>query len=243
MFTAATFQLIRNNCQTEFDTLLKKLSIKVDWAGDEFRVYDRLDAELTKKICGLMKSPTIIDGYMSLLALGGVAYDYSETDNELLRKIIANGDKILRGLENLPKFVEVEVEPFYEPQPITPPRPSQPKTKTITNEEHVTLKGPIILGIFLIVVGLAVTFMLGIFGIILIVLGVASLIAGVRGKTVKTTTTVPIEEKIPVASQPVAQPVRQKQIVRKEVKPPFTRDELQKTLDVLTKVDKIVRAI
>ena len=86
-------------------------------------------------------------------------------------------------------------------------------------------------------------FVFGIGGIILALLGVASLIAGIRGKTVRTTTTVPIEEKIPVASQPVAQPVRQKQIVRKEVKPPFTRNELQKTLDVLAQVDKIVRAI
>ena len=242
MFTAATFQLIRNNCQTEFDTLLKKLSIKVDWEGDEFRVYDRLDEELTKKICGLMKSSTIIDGYMSLLDLGGVAYDYSETDNELLRKIIANGNKILRGLENLPKFVEVEVEPSSEPQPIMPLPPPQPPTRTEIKEEHITLKGPIILGIFLIVVGLAVTFMLDIFGIILTVLGVASLIAGVRGKTVRTTKTVTVEEKIP-APQLVAQPVKQKQIVRKEVKPPFTRNELQKTLDVLAQVDKIVRAI
>lgn len=240
MFTAATFQLIRK--QPEFEALLKKLSIKVDWAGDEFRVYDKLDAELTKKICGLMKSSTIIDGYISLLDLGGVAYDYSETDNELLRKIIANGNKILRGLENLPKFVEVEVEQSPEPQPVTPPPPPRPKMKTITHEEHVILKGPIILGLFLIVVGLVLTFTLGPFGIIAIVLGAASLIAGIRGKTVRTTETVPVEEKT-VVLQPVAQSVRQKQIVRKEVRPPFTRNELQKTLDVLTQVDKIVRAI
>lgn len=243
MFTTATLQLMKKHCQTEFDSLLKKLSIKVDWSGDEFRVYDRLDADLTKKICGLMKSPTILDGYMSLLDLGGVAYDYSETDNKLLRKIVANGDKILRGLENLPKFVEVEVEPSPKPQPIMPSRPSQPKTKTITNEEHVTLKGPIFLGIFLIVIGLAVTFMLGIFGVILIVLGAASLIAGIRGKTVTTSKTVIVDENSSPPPQPSVQPVRQKQIVRKEVKPPFTRNELQKTLDILAQVDKIVRAI
>ena len=58
MFTLATFQLIRKNCQAEFETLLEKLSVKVDWADDEFRVYDKLDAELTEKICGLMKSST-----------------------------------------------------------------------------------------------------------------------------------------------------------------------------------------
>ena len=195
MFTTATLQLMKKHCSTEFENLLGKLGIIPDWSGDEFRVYDRLDSELTEKICGLMKSSTIIDGYMSLLDLSGVAYDYSETDNKLLRKIVTNGDKILRGLENLPKFIEEEVP--LEPQTQQPPRPSQPKMKTITNEEHVTLKGPIILGIVLILAGAAATFMLGIFGVILVVLGVASLIAGVRGKTVRTTSTVPVEEKTP----------------------------------------------
>lgn len=241
MFTAATFQLIRKNCQTEFEALLKKLSIKVDWVGDEFRVYDKLDEELTKKICGLMKSPTIIDGYMSLLELGGIAYNYSETDNELLRKVIANGDKILRGLENLPKFVEVEVPSEPQPQQ-TPSRSSQPKTKTITQEEHVTLIGPIILGVFLIVAGLVVMFKFdsNIGGIILAVLGVASLIAGIRGKTVRTSKTITVDEDL-TPPPPVNQPARR--IVRKEVKPPFTRNEIQKVLEVLAQVDKIVRAI
>ena len=245
MFEAAEMQLIRANPNAlqKFEELLDKLSIpRPDWRGNEFRIYEKLDEEITKKICGLMKSYTTIDGYTNLLKLGGVPYDYSESYNQLLGMVVANRNKILRGLENLPKFVEVEVESSLEPQPITPSRPSQPKTKTITNEEHVTLKGPIFLGIFLIVVGLAVTVILGIFGVILIVLGVASLIAGVRGKTVQTSKTVTAEEKIP-APQPVAQPVKQKQIVRKEVKPPFSRNELQKTLDVLAQVDKIVRAI
>lgn len=243
MFIAAEFQSMRRICLTELEKLLKILSIQVpDWSGDEYRIYEKLDTELERKTCALMKSSSIIEGYTNLLKLGGIGYDFSELDSELLRKIVANKEKILRGLENLPKFIEVEVEQSPEPQPIMPSRPSQPKTKTITNEEHVTLKGPIILGIFLIVVGLAVTFMLGIFGIILIVLGVASLIAGVRGKTKRETVTVPVKEKIP-APQPVAQPVRQKQIVRREVKPPFTRNELQRVLDVLAQVDKIVRAI
>ncbi len=243
MFVAVEFQNMRSRCPSELENLLKKLSIsKPDWSGDEYRIYEKLDNDITKKICALMKSSSVIEGYTNLLKLGGVAYDYSETDNELLRKIIANGDKILRGLENLPKFVEVEVESAPEPQPITPPRPSQPKTKTVTNEEHVTLKGPIFLGVLLIVAGLILTFTLSPFGIISIVLGAASLIAGIRGKTKRETVTVTAEEKIP-APQPVAQPVRQKQIVRKEVRPPFTRNELQRVLDVLAQVDKIVRAI
>ena len=109
-------------------------------------------------------------------------------------------------------------------------------------EEHVTLPGPIILGVVLIVAGLVLMFMLdsNISGGLLILLGVASAIAGIRGKTVRSTLTVPVAEKVS-APQPVAQP--KPTFVRKEVKPPFTRGELQKVLDVLAQVDKIVRAI
>ena len=94
MFTTATFQLIQKHCSTEFKNLLARLEIEVNWSGDEFRIYDKLDADLTEKICGLMKSSTIIDGYMNLLDLGGIAYSYNEPD-ELLGKVVANKDKIL----------------------------------------------------------------------------------------------------------------------------------------------------
>ncbi|MBR4903861.1 MAG: DUF308 domain-containing protein [Selenomonadaceae bacterium] len=243
MFVAVEFQNMRSRCPSELETLLKKLSIsKPDWSGDEYRIYEQLDNDITKKICAAMKSSSVIEGYTNILKLGGIAYDYSETDNELLRKIVANGDKILRGLENFPKFVEVEVS--SEPQPQQPPpRHSQPKTKTVTNEEHITLKGPIVLGVILIVVGLAVMFALGIGGIILAMLGAASLIAGIRGKTVRTSKTVTVDEDSSPPQKVVSQPVRQMNIVRKEVKPPFTRNELQNILDVLAQIDKIVRAI
>lgn len=185
MFVAVEFQNMRNRCSSDLKKLLDELSIPVDWSGDEYRIYEKLDTEFERKICALMKNSSIIEGYTKLLKLGGIGYDFSELDSELLRKIVANGNKILRGLENLPKFVEVEVESSLEPQPVTPLPPPRPKMKTITHEEHVTLKGPIILGLFLIVVGLVLTFTFGPFGIIAIVLGAASLIAGIRGKTVK----------------------------------------------------------
>ena len=113
--------------------------------------------------------------------------------------------------------------------------------KTITNEEHYTLWKPIALGAGLVVAGLVLVFSYDnkIGGAVLIGLGIASAIMGVRGKTVKTTSTVPVNEKTPVPSQPV----KKTTLVRREVVPPFTRNELQKILDILTQVDKIVRAI
>ena len=97
MFSAAEMQLIRANCLNEFEKLLKRLSIPTpDWnAKDEFKIYDDVDADLTDRICKLMKSETLYDGYTNLLKLGGVSYDYSESYNQLLDMIIANRDKII----------------------------------------------------------------------------------------------------------------------------------------------------
>ena len=93
MFTAAEFRLIRERCPEKLDGLLDKLNIrKPDWnAGDEFRNYEALDSEIVARLCRLMKSDSIINGYVKLLELGGVAVDYSETDNQLLVKEINVG--------------------------------------------------------------------------------------------------------------------------------------------------------
>ena len=100
MFVAAEFQAMRRLCLEDLEALLEKFSIPipVDWNGDEYHIYEDLDAELTREICGLMHSSSIIEGYTNLLKLGGISYDYSETDNELLDKIILNGDKILAAV-------------------------------------------------------------------------------------------------------------------------------------------------
>ena len=239
MFSAAEMQLIRSHHAADYESLLSDLSIPIpDWnKGDELRVYDDIDDKLTKKLCGLMKSSTLYDGYTELLKLGGVGYNYSETYNQMLGMVVANRNKILRGLENLPKFIEEEVIVESQPNQQTAP------PKNATKEKHVFLPVPIGLG--------AVLILFAIFGLdnviddetvrtivggILAVLGIIFAGVGLKGKTVT------VEEKLSTP-QTVAQPVRKKQIVRKEVKPPFTRNELQRVLDVLAQVDKIVRAI
>lgn len=96
MFVAAEFQSIRRLCPSELKKLLEELSIPTpDWSGNEYRIYEQLDEAITEKIYVLMKSSSIIEGYTNLLKLGDIPYDYSETDNELLDKIVYNGDKIL----------------------------------------------------------------------------------------------------------------------------------------------------
>ena len=96
MLNASEFQTIRAKCLADFENLLRNLSIAVpDWKNeDEYEIYERLDDEITKKLCRLMKSSSIIDGYIDLLKLGNIKYDFSETDNELLSKIISNRCKI-----------------------------------------------------------------------------------------------------------------------------------------------------
>ena len=104
MFSKAEMQLIiaNKNCLLKFEELLANLSISVpDWSGDEYRRdYEKLDNDITKEICKLMNSETIIDGYTKLLKTGSIPYDYSESYNLLLDMVVMNKDKILSAIRN-----------------------------------------------------------------------------------------------------------------------------------------------
>lgn len=115
MFTAAEFRLIRERCPDKLNVLLKNLGIeKPNWNDDkEFEIYAKLDDEIVNRICRRMKSESIIEGYTNLMTLGGLHFDYSETDNELLSTILADKEKIQNGLEE--KLTEAETfEPVVE---------------------------------------------------------------------------------------------------------------------------------
>ena len=101
MFVAVEFQNMRSLCPSDLEKLLDELSIPVDWSGDEYRTYERIDALITKGICDRMKSESIFDGYTNLLKLGEIPYDYRELDSELLDKIVSNGDKILAAVREV----------------------------------------------------------------------------------------------------------------------------------------------
>ena len=77
MFTAAEYRLIREKCPGDFQKLLAKLGIaEPNWnSGDEFRIYEKVDDEIIFRLCQLMKSESIIDGYTKLLKFGGVQRD------------------------------------------------------------------------------------------------------------------------------------------------------------------------
>ena len=102
MFTAAEFRLIRENCPAQLNALLKNLNIPIpDWqSGDEFALYEKLDDAIVKQICRRLKSESVIEGYTNLMTLGGLHFDYSETDNELLTTILQNQETIQARLQN-----------------------------------------------------------------------------------------------------------------------------------------------
>ena len=99
MFTAKEIQLLRKRSPDKWAALLNTLSINdLDWTGrDEIRLASDLDDIITSNLSRLMKSESVIGGYIDLLNLGNVPFDYSETDNELLRKIIDKREVIQEG--------------------------------------------------------------------------------------------------------------------------------------------------
>lgn len=99
MFKATDFKLIQRNCPEELNKLLQLLKIPPQTfnSGDEFEIYGKLDALIDKKFCELLNCKSDLDGYAKLLDLGGIKFASSETRNNMLKKILANRDKILQG--------------------------------------------------------------------------------------------------------------------------------------------------
>lgn len=219
MFTAAEFRLIREKCLSDFQKLLAMLNInEPNWnGGDEFRIYEKVDDEIVNRVCRLMKSESIIEGYTNLMTFGGLHFDYSETDNELLATIIQNKDSVMRGA------TQAIVQ--STPQVTT----SKPQKITKTVEKKILLPGFIVVGILLIIVGIALSDSIGTIGAgIAGVLGFISLALGFKGKI--------IQETITVDGAPV-----QTQVNSSEVqKAPFTQSEIQKVIEVLTQINKVV---
>ena len=99
MFNATEIQLLRKRSPDKLAELLNKLSINdLDLTEkDEIRFASDLDNRITFELSRLMKSDSVIGGYIELLKLGNVAFEYSETDNELLCKIISEREAIKEG--------------------------------------------------------------------------------------------------------------------------------------------------
>ncbi|MBQ7594382.1 MAG: hypothetical protein IJU48_08515 [Synergistaceae bacterium] len=96
MFTLSEMQNIRERCLDEMNILLDTLEIKrPDWNVEDISSFNsELDDEITKKICNIMMSKSILDGYTAMLKAGDIPFTYRETQNELLQKIIENTDRI-----------------------------------------------------------------------------------------------------------------------------------------------------
>ena len=227
MFTAAEFRLIRERCLADFQNLLATLKIsEPNWnSGAEFQIYENLDNEIVARICRLMKSESIIDGYTKLLTLGSIDFNFSETDNELLAKILKNSAAVIRGA------TQVQASSA----PAAAPRPSKIQ-KTV--EETVKIPGLIFLGILIIVAGIVL--LVADFspsnefstpgGIMLAILGAISLTRGLVGRKIKRVVEV---EAAPVSQAPTTN----------SLPAPFSRAEIQQTLEVLAQVQKIIQSI
>ena len=252
MFTSTELRLIKNNSLSSLENLLKTLSITIpDWNGsDEVQIYDKLDNDITNRVCSLLKSSSIIDGYTMLLKIGELSYGYDETDNELLEKIVRNKEKIIQGVEkNSSQVLQAASTPV--PLTLPPQRSTQPSApQTFTKEETVTLMGPIVVGILFIVAAIVLMILSGedsgpIIPIILAALGIVGIAFGAKGEKRRVTITRPAASQPAATSpQPISQAVPQPKPQQKSVKKfPLSTSEVRQVLDVLTQINNIVKAI
>ena len=88
MFTSSEIKNIMSmgkSCNN-MSNLLKNLGYVVDTQCS----YSEIDSFITDKVCRLMKSKSIPEGYSFLLRAGGIPLDFSGTPNERLAKVVAN---------------------------------------------------------------------------------------------------------------------------------------------------------
>ena len=218
MFTAAEYRLIRKHCFPEFQKLISKLNIpEPNWeAGNEFRIYEKLDEEIVQKICQLMKSDSIISGYTKFMTFGNLPFDYSETDNKLLDTILNNKSAVMNGAT--------------KPQVITSSAQKNiSSTQKVT--KHKTLTGALVLGLILIIAGLALIFAESstVGGAAAVILGIVAVILGAKGKTVT--------EEIQVNSP------QNSTVTTQTINPQFTNAEMQQIFDVLEQTNKVIKSI
>lgn len=221
MFTAAEYRLIRGECLSDLRKLLAMLNIsEPNWnGGDEFRIYETVDDEIINRVCRLMKSESIIDGYTKFMKFGNLHFDYSETDNELLATILKNKNAVMRGAT---QAVQSTQEKVVETKP-------QKITKTV--EKKIFLPGFIVVGVVFIIAAVVLMVQdLAICAVIAGVLGLISSAFGINGKTVK--------ENVEVNGAPV-----QKQTNSVIQKAEFTNAEIQKVFEVLSQIHKIICSI
>ena len=99
MFKATDFQLMRRNCPEDLNKLLKLLGIPAPNfdSGNEFDIYGKLDGDIDKVFRSKLNCKSDLDGYAKLLDIGGIKFDSGETRNNMLKKILANREKILNA--------------------------------------------------------------------------------------------------------------------------------------------------
>ena len=116
MFTAAEFRSMRKNCPEKFENLLRKLEIDQPSfeTEDEFTIYESLDRKISEQICEILRSEDIISGYVNLLRLGQVDFDFSESEDSLIKKILGAESNIRAGCIAVNDEIPNEPEEFEE---------------------------------------------------------------------------------------------------------------------------------
>ncbi|MBQ7216414.1 MAG: hypothetical protein IJS39_10585 [Synergistaceae bacterium] len=119
MFTLSEFMIVRDKCPEEMKALLEMLGIRFE-GWDRITAYSQnLDGEITRKVCSLMHSRTLSEGYSELLDSIGAAFRAGNPD-EMLASVVENSAEIVRAVSGqADKFTfstlqEVSIKGFVE---------------------------------------------------------------------------------------------------------------------------------
>ncbi|MBQ6774187.1 MAG: hypothetical protein IJP48_09025 [Synergistaceae bacterium] len=94
MFTLSEIEIIMEKHRNDMLALLRELGFRAstqNWL-------EEIDPFITDKVCTLMKSDSVVEGYSFMLRAADIPQNYSETPNEKLAKIIANRNEIEQSI-------------------------------------------------------------------------------------------------------------------------------------------------
>lgn len=94
MFTLSEIEIIMRKRREEMISLLRDLGFSK--AGQNWQ--EEIDSFITEKIRSLMKSASVLEGYLFLLRAAEIPQSYSETEKDKLAKIAANRAEIERRI-------------------------------------------------------------------------------------------------------------------------------------------------
>lgn len=238
VFTTFQYRTIQNACGKEFASFLGKLGLATpDFSSGEAKEAGRqMNAALDAALCKRLHSENRLEGYMAILKLAHLPAPASDTNEELLARIVEHQKEILAACRRK--------EPEQRQKPAAARKSSVPESARQQASDNASGSLPILAGVCAAVgIGAAASAAgapAGIAGLAAVASGCATF-AGMKERARRETQKMK-QHIFRTSSRPALPPRQNDKTPRPFSWDRTSADELAETLDLLKDLDKFARA-